>query len=177
MHNPNLANVVTALLVGLSFGIGLLAVMFLFGVLRPQSVRRGSETVRTSPGRCFLVGLLTLLVCIGGFVLFKALGRLGGVLAVALALVFAYWLLSGLAMLAHSIGERVQTALMAKSLGSDAMAVVYGAVPLLAVGFLPVVGQLIQLVAITTGLGAAMSALFAHRQAETQPPPPVPSSA
>ncbi len=160
MHNPNLSNVVTALLVGLSVGVGLLAVMFLFGVLRPQPVRRGSETVRTSPGRCLLVGLLTALVCIGGFAVFKALGKFGGVLLMALALVFVYWLLSGLTMLAHSIGERVQTALMAKSLGSDAMAVVYGAVPLLAVGFLPVVGQVIQLVAITIGLGGAMSALF-----------------
>jgi len=160
MPNANLSNVVTALLVGLSIGVGLLAVMFLFGVLRPQSVRRGSETVRTSPGRCLLVGLLTLLVCVGGFVVLKALGRPGGVLSVALALVFAYWVLSGLAMLAHSIGERVQTALMAKSLGSDAMAVVYGAVPLLAVGFLPVVGQVIQLVAVVIGLGTAISTLF-----------------
>jgi hypothetical protein len=160
MPNANLSNVVTALLVGLSFGIGLLAVMFLFGVLRPQPVRRGSETVRTSPGRCLLVGLLTLLVCIGGFMVFRAMRKPGAVLSVALALVFAYWILNGLTMLAHSIGERVQTALMAKSLGSDAMAVVYGAVPLLAVGFLPVLGQLIQLVVITIGLGGAMSVLF-----------------
>jgi hypothetical protein len=160
MHSPNLSNLVTALLLGLSIGVGLLAVMFLFGVLRPQPVRRGSETVRTSLGRCFLVGLLTLLVCVGGFAVFQALRKLGVVPGLALALALAYWTLSGLAMLAHSIGERVQTALMAKSLGSDVMAVVYGAVPLLAVGFLPIVGQLIQLVAIVIGLGAAMSALF-----------------
>jgi hypothetical protein len=73
-------------------------------------------------------------------------------------------------MLAHSIGERVQTALMAKSLGSDAMAVVYGAVPLLAVGFLPGVGQVIQIVAIMIGLGGAISALFARRAVPQAPP-------
>lgn len=88
------------------------------------------------------------------------LGPLAGLPALALVLAFGYWQLTGLAMLAHSIGERVQTALMAKSLGSDAMAVMYGAVPLLAIGFLPGVGQVIQLVAVMISLGAAISTLF-----------------
>jgi hypothetical protein len=157
MHNPDLSNLVAVLVLGLSMGVGSLAAALLFCVLRPQSVRRGSETVRTSPGRCWLVGLLTTLVCTGGFVLCKAMHRFGALPGVALALALAYGMLSGWAMVAHCVGERVQTALMAKSLGSDAMAVIYGAVPLLAVGFLPVVGQFIQLVAGLVGLGAAVS--------------------
>lgn len=161
MHNQNLVNLITVLLLGVSIAVGLLAVLFLVGVLRPQAVRRGSETVRTLPGRCLLVGLLSLLVCIAGLAVLKVLGPLAGLPSLALVLAFGYWLLTGMAMLAHSIGERVQTVLMAKSLGSDAMAVVYGAVPLLAIGFLPGVGQVIQLVAIMIGLGGAISLLFA----------------
>ncbi len=158
--HANLSGLVTVLLAALGISVGLLAVLFLLGVLCPQSVRRGSEIVRNAPGRCLLVGLLAFLICLAGFVVFKALGPLAGLPSLAWALVFGYWMLSGMAMLAHHIGERVQTALMARSLGSDAMAVVYGAVPLLAVGFLPGVGQLIQLVAVMIGLGGAISNLF-----------------
>jgi hypothetical protein len=107
------------------------------------------------------------LVCLAGFTLLKSLGPFGGLPSLALALVCGYWLLVGLTILAHNIGERVQTALMSKSLGSDAMAVAYGAVLLLVVGFLPGVGQVIQLVAIMIGLGAVIHALFAR------PKPPV----
>jgi len=81
MHNQNLVNLITLLLLGLSICVGLLAVLFLLGVLRPQSVRRGSETVRTLPGRCLLVGLLALLVCIAGLAVLqvaRTAGRIAG---------------------------------------------------------------------------------------------------
>lgn len=177
MPSHNLFNLLSVLLLALSISVGLLAVGFLFGVLRPQAVRRGSETVRTLPGRCLWIGLLALLVCGAGLAVLKALGPAAVLPALAWGLMFGYWLLSGLAMLAHSIGERVQTALLAKSLGSDAVAVVYGAAPLLAIGFLPFVGQVIHLVAVMIGLGGAISVQFARREAKASPPPVIPPPA
>lgn len=152
--------------------IGLLAVLFLFGLLRPETVRRGSARVRTSPGRCLLIGVLGLVVCVIAGALLNAIPPAVRALpGLALVLVIAYLTVSGLSMLAHSIGERVQTAVMARSLGSDAMAVLYGGVLLLAIGMLPGLGQLIQLVAIMIGMGSAISTLFSRAEAKPVPPP------
>jgi hypothetical protein len=170
-----LASATLGVLVGITFSIGMLALLFLFGVLRPQTVRRGSERVRTAPGRCLWTGLLALLVLVGGVMLLGVLPKpLAALPFVLLVLVVLYLVISALSIVAHGIGERVQTALAARSLGADAVAVVYGAVPLLAVGLLVGLGQLIQLVAFLIGLGAAIGALFERREKSAAPAANVP---
>lgn len=170
-----LAGAVLAVLVGLTFTVGLLALLFLFAVLRPQRVQRGSARVRTAPGRCLLVGTLGLVVFAAGFMLLGVLPKpLAALPFVLWSLVLLYLVITGLASVAHSIGERVQAALTARSLGSDAMAVMFGAVPLLGLGLLVGLGQLIQLIALLVGLGGVLSASSEHKaKPVAAAPPPV----
>ena len=170
-----LASATLGVLVGITFSIGILALLFLFGVLRPQTVRCGSDRVRTAPGRCLWIGVLALVVLAGGVMLLGVLPKpLAALPFVAVVLFVLYLVISALSIVAHSIGERVQTALVARSLGTDAVAIVYGAVPLLAVGLLLGLGQLIQVVALLIGLGAAIGALFERRQKSVAPVADVP---
>ena len=120
-------------------------------------------------------GVLGVVVLAAGLMLLGGVPKpLAALPFVALVLVLVYLVISGLSIVAHSIGERVQTALMARSLGTDAVAIVYGAVPLLAVGLLLGLGQLIQVVALLIGLGAAIGALFERREKSVAPVADVP---
>jgi hypothetical protein len=158
----------------LCLSIGLLAVVFLFSLMRTPTVRRGSIRMSAAPGRCLLIGLLVLVVGLGGFAVLKPLGPAGALPGLLLALALVWCMVSGLSMVAHQIGERIQTAWLSRSLGSDPMAVLYGMILLLAVGFLPVIGQLVQLVALLVGLGSAVSGPF-EKSARTPPVPAQPT--
>lgn len=166
--NDKLAGLLLVLLAAVGVAVGLLGVVFLVGVLQPHRVRGGSARVRQTPGRCLLIGLLTALVFGAGLAVMQALPKgVRELVGLAWSLGFVYLLLNGIAMLGHAIGERVQSAVMARSLGSDALAIVYGTVPLLAAGLLPGVGQAVQLVGILVGLGGAVS----DRVGRQKPPP------
>ena len=157
--------------------IGVLAIILLYTVARPEGVRRGAALVNRSPVRCLLAGTLVLLIFIAAAIIASRLPNpVKGLAAVALLLVFVWAVVAGLAAVAHELGERLQTSLGTGAAGTTGRAVLWGSVLVLAAGFLPVLGQLVQFVVGLFSLGAAACLVLARppKPAVATPPTPAP---
>ena len=156
--------------------IGFLAIIMLYTILWPGAVRRGGGLVRQSPGRALLAGALSLVILF----LVCALARhipnpVRGLLGVALALGCVWAGLVGLCAVAHELGERLQASLGLSGTGAACRAVLYGGLLFGLVGFLPGLGQLIQLVIGVFALGTGVC-LLAPQPRPEPPPPAVPTA-
>ena len=159
--DPTLEHVAMVALVLICSSVGLVVLMILYTVLRPQRVMQGGELFRRRPVHCFCVGILASVIFLVIDGLANVLpGPLRPLVWLALVLVYAHWVVSGLCMLAYDLGERLQGNLNVRSLGSSGMAVLYGGSALTLVGFLPALGQVVQFIALVSGLGTAVSRRF-----------------
>jgi len=148
--------------------VGVIALMLLTSVLRPQKLRRDGDTIREHPVRSFLAGLL----CLAIFVLAVAVTEhlpdvLATLLGVTVVLVCVYLGVCGMCGVAHDIGERVQSNLNVQGVGSTFMTVLWGTILILLVGFVPILGQLVQVVAVTIGVGAVATAMSLRKREQT----------
>lgn len=165
---PTLEHIAMAALIMVCSSIGLVTLMILCTVLRPQRVIQGGELFRQRPVRCLCAGILASVIFLVIAGLANVLpGPLRPLVWLALVLVYAYWAVSGLCMLAYDLGERLQGNLNVRSLGSSGMAVLYGGGAIVLIGFLPALGQVVQFIAFVAGLGTAVSRRF------LKPPVPV----
>jgi len=163
--NQQLCSVATLLLAVGVVELGLLAVLLLFSVLRPATVRRGGEVLRAHPLAGLLVGLLGLLVFFGWAALMEGFPEpIKGVLIIAVLFVYACLAIGGLGIVACDLGERLQTNLGLRGLGSTAAATLYGGGLIMLLALAPIVGQLLQLTILTLGLGAAMMTVYSGRR-------------
>ena len=160
-EEPTLEHIAMVALLMVCGSVGLVTLMILYTVLRPQRVIQGGELFRQRPVRCLCAGILAsvILLVVAG-VANVLPGALKGLVFLALVLLYAHWAVSGLCMLAHDLGERLQSNLNVRSLGSSGMAVLYGGGVLMLAGFLPGLGQAVQFIALVSGLGAAVSRRF-----------------
>ena len=160
-EDPTLEHVAMVALVLICSSVGLVALMILYTVLRPQRVMQGGELFRQRPVRCFCAGIIASLIFLVIAGLANVLpGPLRPLVWLALVLVYANWCVSGLCMLAYDLGERLQSNLNVRSLGSSGMGVLYGGGAIVLVGFLPALGQVVQFIAFVSGLGTAVSRRF-----------------
>jgi len=145
--------------------IGLIALLGLISVLRPRQLRDGSRLVREHPLRCLGVGLLACLAFVGVGVVSNSLGDGGkAVLLLPLFVAFLYWILFGMVFVAADVGDRVQSNVNTRSLGSGFASVLWGGVVLALIALLPIVGQGVIVLGVIVGLGAAVSLLFMKRE-------------
>jgi hypothetical protein len=152
-----LVQTLTLLLVALTLVVGLCAVLTCLAAWRPAAVRAGAERLRQRPFRALLTGSLTLVAALLAALLLRLLPKpVAGLLGVLLLAALAVAILGGLALVAHDLGERVLASLTSRHVGSAVAAVAVGAVLLLLCGALPVLGQLLHLIALTSGLGALL---------------------
>jgi len=164
-----LATVGTVAIVALCVKVGVLSLLLLCAILRPQQVRGSAAALRERPVRSFLLGLLAVLLTV---VLAMVFGRfpepLQGVFLLVLLLVVVYVLINGLCAVVHEIGERIQSSLNMASVGSTFAAVLYGGLLLSLVGLLPAIGQVVVAVAGAMGIGAALETMCRRRPAERE---------
>jgi len=172
--SQQLAGAVLALLIVVCTLLGLLAVCLIYSVLAPRRVELGSRLQRQDPRQSFSVGALVFVI----YLLFAIISRelqppksLAVLVWLPLLCVFLYLLLTGLAMTAHSIGERIQSNLNSRSLGSTFLAVFYGGSVLLCLNFLPLLGQALIFVAGLISLGTAVRVLSVERSERRKPAP------
>ncbi|NOY79377.1 MAG: hypothetical protein GXP31_00075 [Kiritimatiellaeota bacterium] len=157
---------VVVLIVGLLFlKLGLVSLLALYAVLRPQTLRASRARLCASPRKTFITGILAFLALALLAGLLRVLpGPLKGFTGGTLLLATAYWTVGGLAAVALEVGERLQANLNGLGVGSDAAAVIAGGALLMLVGFLVGFGQVVEIVALLLGLGAAITGLGKKRQ-------------
>ena len=172
-----LSLVLLILLAAVCIKVGLLALLLLVSVLRPGLLRNGGEIVRLRPVRCLVAGALGLLV----FLAFTALlqhapARMRALLGIAELLVFLALLITGLCVTVYELGDRLQSNLNARGIGSTSMAVLYGGGLFVLLGFLPGLGQLVEFTVAVLSLGAAILLLAAGKARSTPVPPATPET-
>jgi hypothetical protein len=163
---PRVAGFAVALMVVVAcIGTGLLAVALLYAVLRPQTVRSGSERLRSQVFRSFIVGILSilLLLLIGANLQFLP-KPLTDWLGLAGILLLAYLVVTGFVPAAHCVGENVLANLGLAGTGSDIRKILAGGGLIAAANLLPVVGQLISLLVLVCGLGLVVQDLFRNKK-------------
>jgi len=162
--------------------LGLLAVCLVYAVLDPRQVELGSRLQRQAPLKSFVVGVVAFVILLLLAAIFAKLHpprELAALVWLPLLCVYAYLLVTGFAMTAHGIGERIQSNLNSRALGSSFLAVLYGGGVLLCVNFLLILGQVLLFVAGLISLGSAVRVLFvrngdrggAATDAVDKPPP------
>mgnify|MGYP006295500907 CR=1 FL=1 len=139
--------------------IGLLSLVILAVILRPATIRAGTEELRTRPVRTFLAGVLAMIVLTLAAILLSHLPEASRpLLALLLAALFGFWAVCGGAMVCGEIGDRLQANVGAGTGGITAWSVFWGSVLIVTAGFVPILGQLVQLVVLLLALGAGISA-------------------
>jgi len=148
-------------------GVGLLALLSIYGVARAQQVRRNGDRLRKHTLRGFLVGVLTasaaiLLAMIAGILP----EPLNGLCGLALVVTVAYMSIGGLCTVAHELGDGVLSNVNSRYVGSSFASILAGGALLGVCGFAVGVGQVLQLLALILGLGVFTSGLAAGRRAQ-----------
>lgn len=133
--------------------VGILALLLLVSVLRPDALRRGSGRLRAHPVTSFFAGILVLVLFILCAKLLEA--PLLNLLALPVVLGLILLMVSGIATVAFDCGDRILSNTAARSQGSSFMAVLAGGTLLILIGLVPFAGQTVQAVAALTGIGAA----------------------
>jgi hypothetical protein len=177
-----LAGALLFLLLVVCMQSGLLAAALIYAVLDPQRVQDGSRLQRQAPWQSFRTGVLALIVLLLFAFFFSHLHPpkvLALLVWVPLVFGLAYLLLIGFTMTAHGIGERIQSNLNSRAVGSTFMAVLFGGAVLLGVTFLPLFGLVLLVVAGLVSLGTAARTVAGRDAARSSTasapdaPPPV----
>ncbi len=140
--------------------LGFSSLLVLLGVLLPGYAERARSTVRSHPGRSFLLGLVNLVF----FLAMAALFQVPFVPLQVLAGLFLFLLLPilivlGLLAASGLIGEHVWSHFTSKPGRLLAFLLIGNAVILLSL-LVPIVGWLLFLGVLLTGIGAAIAALL-----------------
>lgn len=141
--------------------VGLLSLVTLYAVLRPRKVQAGARILRAHPARSLAMGVLLGVI---GLLLVNLADRLpqalGGPLGLVVLAAYAWWLVAGLAMLCHELGERLQTNLGLGSTGVGLKAIAWGLLLVVLPVCIPFVGWAVQLFLALTAVGTAVSLFF-----------------
>jgi hypothetical protein len=167
-QGAHLAGLLTVVVLIAAVGVGIIAVLVLHALRRPEVVRRGAEDLRRHPVWSFVIGLLVVLICLGFVALLQVLPEpFQGVFGLLMLLISGYLLFSGLAMQAHLLGDRILSSLNSRQLGSVFASVTAGGGLLVLLSYAAFVGQLLQVLVLIQGLGAALRVrLFRKRYRE-----------
>jgi hypothetical protein len=139
----------------------------------PGVSRRSALLVRRTPARSLIYGLLVPLVILLALLLARSIEPvLAKLLVLVLGLPCAVLGLIGGAAVCYSLGESLLTAAGSPHHDSGPWAVGAGAVLLSLANLLPGLGQVLCLVALLTGLGAAVRQLLNRQPASATPSPP-----
>lgn len=153
-------------------GIPLIALLVTVALLLPAPVKRAHEMLAASFWRSFLLGLVNFLFVAAIAALLARLGqRAGGVLAavllllaILLAIALMIFSVIGLSGLTKLLGERIGTE------GSTFRQHLHGSLLLVLAELTPYIGWFVLApLALITGFGAALQAVFRKRPAEEKP--------
>jgi cytoskeletal protein CcmA (bactofilin family) len=152
--------------------VGFVVLAALVTAVFPRQIRTVASTLSAAPGESLLAGL-AVWVLLPPLSVVLAMSIVGIPIVVMLPFLVAAVGLAGVAGVAVLIGERIVGAFQRER--SDALDAVVGAALLGVLAFLPVIGWLAILVAVTWGLGSVIILLF-RRVRERPPavPPAVP---
>lgn len=138
--------------------LGILAIQLLYSVLRPEVLRRGSESTRKRPVISFIIGILATVVVIGALMLLGLLPEsIHGLPILGILLIYVFFGIRGLTIITYEIGDRILSSLNSKFVGSSFMSVLSGAILMEATLLVPFIGWLIFLIMFFTGLGCSLS--------------------
>lgn len=141
--------------------LGLLAFSLVFSVLKPQTVIKGSEIIKQTVVRSFITGLLCLIFYLLLLKITRMIPRYFNLLlAVPILIVLFIHIAAGFSVICHFLGEKIHANIGSRFTGSTFMAVLYGGIVILALGFVPIFGQAASLIIITTSLGATLIHMF-----------------
>jgi len=160
----HLAGALLLLLLVVCAQLGLLAAGLIYAVLEPRRVEFGSRLQRQAPWQNFRTGVIVFIILLLFSVFFANLHPPKGLaflIWLPLLLILAYLLIIGFTMTAHGIGERIQSNLNSRTIGSTFLAVLYGGIVLLGIAFLPVLGLVLLFVVALISLGTAVRTLSA----------------
>lgn len=160
----DMGQVVLAGLAILLLTVGFMALTTFWQLLRPARCRAAAVLAGQSPFRCWIYGILTLLIVILQLALAKTLPPLLGILlTLAFTLPCFILLLIGAAAVAHALGEKLLTNTGSPGQMSDVWAVLTGSALLGLLNLIPVIGQVITVLALCIGLGAAVRRALRRR--------------
>lgn len=146
-------------------GVGLLALLSLYGVAKARAVRCNGDRLRKHTMRAFLVGVMTALAAVLLAMIVGLLpDPLNGLCGLVLVLSVAYMVVGGLSVVAHELGDSVLSNLNSRHAGSSFASVLTGGALLGLCGFAIGVGQVLQLLALVLGLGVFSGGLVAGRR-------------
>lgn len=143
----------------------LVAAAVLLAVAAPRPLRAATRSLEASPGRSFVLGLVSLPVAIILSVLL-VVTVVGGLLLFLLWPAYFALLFFGLLVASYFLGRKVVLA-VGRYRAGDAMAAAVGAVIVAAVLLVPVLGALVLIALTLLGTGASLSALLSHRRSGT----------
>jgi hypothetical protein len=153
--------------------LGFVILAALVTAIFPHQVRRVASTISSSPGEALLAGLAVWLL-LPPLSVVLALSIVGIPAVVMLPFIVALVGIVGVAGVAVVVGERIIGAFQRDR--SEAIDALVGAALLGVLAFLPVIGWLAILLAVTWGLGAVILLLF-HRVRDRDRPPVAPPPA
>lgn len=167
MENSSTNDVIGIIMFLCAPTVGLPALLILLTALVPNYVRRARGVMHKWPGRSFLLGLIN-------FAFFFAVALLANVEfapvqlvgALSVLVVLPILLTAGLLTATGVVGERVWQQVTSRSaslLGSLAIGILVMGLTLL----VPIIGWMLFLGLVFTGLGASIIVLFRRKQAET----------
>lgn len=141
--------------------IGWLALTLLYSVLRPQKVIKGSQSLAQNYSKSLFIGLLLLIF----YLLLIKMCRLAPasyryILLIPVFLALLSHILIGFSMISHALGERIQANINSHTLGSTFFAVLYGALIILLLDFVPLLGHIVTFIIILIGMGVAVTEVF-----------------
>ncbi len=144
--------------------LGSSSLLVLLGALLPGYVERTRSTMRMHPGRSFLLGLVNVIFFLAVAWLlnvpFAPLQLLGGL---SFLLVLPALLVLGLLVAGSLVGEQVWGH-FASQPGRLLISLLIGNAVLLLTLLVPIVGWLLFLAVVLTGIGAAITALFSREK-------------
>ncbi|MBT4822144.1 MAG: hypothetical protein HON70_40935, partial [Lentisphaerae bacterium] len=160
-----LAGVAMGLALVICVELGLLATCLLYAVLEPERVRAGSALQARSAFRSFGVGVLMVVILLLACGLISQMpDAISGLLAIPLLAAYTYVLIMGFTMVAHGVGDRIQSNTSSTTMGSSFFAVLYGGSILLLTNFVPFVGQLVLLIVALLAIGLGTRSVSQRRR-------------
>ncbi len=152
------ARLVSLILIVTCFSAGLVAILALYSMWRPAQVRHGSAHVRNRPLHCAIAGLLSLAILVGMIALAANIPEpVQGLLVIVTLCLAAVLLVRGGSMIAYDVGDRMLASMSSRFLGSVLASVLLGGTVILLAGYLPILGQVIQLLLFVMAAGAALT--------------------
>jgi len=147
--------------------IGALSMSLFYSILFPKAVSNGVRTLRLMPLRAFFAGFLCLCLYLIALSMLKHFSEpLRIALFVPIALAGSFHSVSGLSMVLALLGEKIAFNTASKYCSSSFMHILFAGIVFVAIGLLPVLGQIAQGVIMISGLGAFLLSI-GHRETKS----------